>query len=74
MSLKPNLNHDFGLNLCSYYKAFAGNMSNKYKEVYEATGEVLGMLLSTMQNSNHVSVIISVRILLIILNLLVSVC
>ena len=29
-------------------------MSNKYKEVYGATAEILGMLLSQMQEKNHV--------------------
>ncbi len=29
-------------------------MKNKYKEVYGAAGEVLGMLLLYMQESNHV--------------------
>lgn len=45
----------FDYSVCfSYYTTFAKNMSNKYKEVYGAVGEVLGMILSYMQDSNHV--------------------
>ena len=37
-----------------YYSTFIANMSNKYKEVYAATAEIVGMLLSLMEKTNHV--------------------
>ena len=37
-----------------YYDTFIANMSNKYKEVYAATAEIVGMLLLLMEKTNHV--------------------
>lgn len=38
---------------CSFYRALVGNLGNKYKEVYAAAAEVLGMTLNYISDHTH---------------------
>lgn len=38
---------------CSFYRALVGNLGNKYKEVYAAAAEVLGMTLNYISEHTH---------------------
>ena len=37
-----------------FFSTFSSLMSHKYKEVYAAAAEVLGMILAVMEDKNHV--------------------
>lgn len=41
-----------------FYTTFVSLMSHKYKEIYAAAAEVLGMILAFMDENNHVCIIL----------------
>lgn len=47
--------HSLSLSFHRYYTAFVSLMSHKYKEVFAASAEVLGMVLAYMDEKKDVS-------------------
>ena len=42
--------------VCRYYRTLVSNLGNKYKEIYAATAEVLGMTLNYISEHAHTDV------------------
>lgn len=48
-----------------FYTTFVSLMSHKYKEIYAAAAEVLGMILAVMDDNNHVCIVLCAMLLVI---------